>query len=69
MRYVDIPLYCDNCSHLKYEGDIMVGSDSTGGGPEPSYSCRKGRNMSYYYANDKRCPDCNSFDDDDYDYI
>jgi hypothetical protein len=55
---VDIPLYCFNCPHLKYEGEVMVGSPQSGG-PEPIYSCAKRRNMWHYFVNIswKKCPD------------
>ena len=56
--YVDTPLYCDDCINCKYEGEIMVGTDATGGGPESAYSCNKDRNMGYYhYHRSAVCPD------------
>jgi len=56
--YVDIPLYCDECIHCKEEGDLMVGTDESGGGPEPSFSCNKDRNMGYYdYHRNITCPE------------
>lgn len=58
MSYVNIPSYCEDCTHLRRLGSIMVGTYSTGG-PEPSYDCCKGRSMTYYWynGNDERCPD------------
>lgn len=55
---VDIPYYCHDCSHLKYEGELMVGSIAAGG-PEPAYSCLRNRNMYHYllYVSQKRCPE------------
>lgn len=61
MPYVNIPLYCDECIHCKCEGEVMVGSDDCGGGPEESFSCKKDRNMSYYWFYDNTC--CPDFDD------
>lgn len=54
---VNFPSYCINCAHRKYEGMVMVGSDSCGGGPEESYSCRKDRNMVHYWYHSVPCPD------------
>ena len=56
--YCDIPMYCDDCIHIINQGTIMVGTDESGGGPEESFSCDKGRNMSYYHYNGEQCPDC-----------
>jgi len=56
MSEVNIPLYCLDCVSCESAGDIVVGTDSTGGGPEPSYNCRENRNMSHYWYHDKSCP-------------
>lgn len=64
-NYVNTPIYCDNCVNCRTEGDVMVGSPSKGGGPEPSFSCRKGENMTYYYLNNIRCA---SYDDGEFYY-
>ena len=64
--HCDIPRYCDECIHCKSQGEIMVGSDSTGGGPEESFSCDKGRNMTYYcYNSAEICPDYDDGYDDE----
>ena len=57
MGEVNIPLYCLECLNCKSDGDRMVGSDDCGGGPEPSYICKKDRNMSHYWYHGKSCPD------------
>ena len=64
VRYVDIPMYCDDCDNCRRAGDIMVGTDATGGGPEESFTCEKDRNMSYYFRRDDHCPDCDHGEDD-----
>ena len=64
MVHVDTPLYCDNCIHSHYEGEIMVGTDECGGGPEPAFSCKMGGNMTFYrYHSSSQCP---KFDDGSY---
>jgi hypothetical protein len=42
--------------NVKYEGTLMVGTDATGGGPEPAYSCRKDKDMEYFWYNGVSCP-------------
>jgi len=56
-KYINIPLYCEKCRHCLRQGDIMVGTDKTGGGPEDSYSCTKNRNMTHYWFHNTNCPD------------
>lgn len=62
MATVNCPFYCTDCIHSHYDGDIMVGSDATGGGPEESYSCRKGRDMEHYWFHDIPCPEYENMD-------
>ena len=57
MGEVNIPLYCLDCENIKSKKDVMVGSNETGGGPESSYGCKKGRNMSHYWYHGTHCPD------------
>jgi hypothetical protein len=57
MATVNCPIYCLDCVHSHYAGEMMVGTDATGGGPEDSYDCMKDRNMEHYWFHHKRCPD------------
>jgi hypothetical protein len=57
MGEVNIPLYCLDCIHSRYDGDRMVGSYAYGGGPEASYLCKKDRNMIHYWYHSKSCPE------------
>jgi hypothetical protein len=57
MAEVNFPVYCLDCLNSRYAGDIMVGTDDEGGGPESSYDCKKDRNMIHYWYHDKSCPD------------
>ena len=56
MGEVNYPLYCMDCCQCVDDGDVMVG-DEAGGGPEWSYLCKAGKNMSYYWFNHLECPD------------
>lgn len=56
MPTVNCPMYCLDCMNVKYEGTLMVGTDATGGGPEPAYSCRKDKDMEYFWYNGVSCP-------------
>jgi len=63
VKYVDTPLYCDECIHCKRAGEMMVGSDATGGGPEEAFTCEKDRVMDYYcFHQEETCPDCDHGD-------
>lgn len=56
---MNIPWYCLECTHCQSCGEVMVGTDETGGGPEESYKCSKGWNMGYFWWHDReKCPDC-----------
>ena len=61
---VNYPLYCEDCTHRMWGPDMMVGSYSSGGGPEESIICKKGNNPEYYWFNSQSddCPDCEHFD-------
>ena len=46
MSYVDTMRMCDSCCWQKWDGIVQVGRDDEGGGPENSYICAKGKDMS-----------------------
>ena len=50
MATVNVGIHCLFCKNLKVVRNVMVGSESTGGGPEPSYKCEY-YNPAYFYHN------------------
>jgi len=56
-RWFNYPMYCLRCINCQYAGEVMVGTDATGGGPEDSYTCKKERNMFHYLYHGTQCPD------------
>ena len=68
VKFVDTMVICDDCIHCRPAGDVMVGIDATGGGPEEAFTCAKGKNMTslaLVWGRDETCP---AWDDgwDDY---
>ena len=51
---VDIASICETCIHLRKNGEVMVGSIESGG-PEMSYKCMKGNNLSYKMLDRGQC--------------
>jgi hypothetical protein len=62
----DVSALCWECNHCKPEGEHMVGTDATGGGPEDFVSCKKGWNQIGLRMSGRVCPDRETNYDIDY---
>lgn len=63
---IDIARICESCIFLQENGEIMVGCIQSGG-PEMSYKCRKGNNLSYKKLDAGQCSEYKSNSDEEYD--
>jgi hypothetical protein len=61
----DVSPLCWDCVNSKSEGEFMVGSDATGGGPEEFVSCKKGHNQIALRIKQFTCPDRITWNDEE----